>query len=451
MVASNSTLVFNVRRSEPELVGPARPTPTELKPLSDVDDQEGLRFQQSCILFYPAAQRVEGVKYEDPAKAIKAALAEALVYYYPWAGRLREGAARKLLVDCTAEGGVFVEADADVRLEQFGEGSLQPPFPCINELLYNKVANMNGVLDYPMFTMQVTRLLCGGFIVSLSANHAVTDASGLIQFLTAVTELARGADAPSVLPVWKRDLLNARDPPRVTCAHREYDEIAGAEDDNHGHDVDLSGMVYRSFFFGPVEHAALRRRAPPHLQRVSNFELLTACLWHCRTVALQFDDSDEVRVAFAVNARHKFNPPLPAGFYGNACAFPAAVAPAGKIRAGSLGYTLEQVKAAKDSVTEEYMRSLADLMVIRGRPHFTVAQTYLISDISRIGFSDLDFGWGKPVYGGPTDNGSVPHIASYFIAFRNGKGEDGKMVPVCLPVAAMQRFVETLEGLLKEE
>lgn len=448
MVASNSSLVFNVRRSAPELISPARPTPTELKPLSDVDDQDGLRFQQSAIMFYPAGQRAEGVKAEDPAKAVKAALAEALVYYYPWAGRLKEGPARKLMVDCTGEGVVFVEADADVRLEQFGEGSLQPPFPCINDLLYNKVANMKGVLDCPMFTMQVTRLLCGGFIVALSANHAMTDASGLIQFLTAVTELARGADAPSVLPVWKRDLLDARDPPRITCTHREYDDIADSDD--HGHDVDLSGMVYRSFFFGPTELVALRRRAPPHLQRCSNFELLTACLWHCRTVALEFSDSEEVRVAFAVNARHKFDPPLPAGYYGNACAFPAAVAPAGKIRAGSLGYTLEQVKAAKDSVTEEYMRSVADLMVVRDRPHFTVAQTYLVSDISRIGFSGLDFGWGKPVYGGPTDNGSVPHIASYFIAFRNEKGVDGKMVPVCLPVEAMKRFAEALEVLLEE-
>ncbi|GAB4840660.1 Benzyl alcohol O-benzoyltransferase [Ancistrocladus abbreviatus] len=441
MVASESTLVFTVTRREPELIIPAKSTPHELKPLSDIDDQDGLRFRQPAIMFY----RGNGDYGKDPVKVIREALAEALVYYYPWAGRLREGDARKLMVDCTAEGVVFVEAEADVTLDEFGGDTLVPPFPCLEELLYDPIPYSVGVIGCPLLLIQVTRLKCGGFVVALSATHAMTDASGLVQFLNAIAELARGATAPSLLPVWQRELLNARNPPRVTCTLHEYDQLPKSTSTA----APVDDMVFRSFFFGPSEISALRSAVPHHLQSCSTFELLIATLWHCRTIALNLDPNQEARLLFAVNARHKFNPPLPAGYYGNACAFPGAMSTAGEICRNPLGYALELVKKTKANVTEEYMRSMADLMVLRGRPHFTVEQTYLVSDITRIGFAEVDFGWGKPAYGGPAHNGSVPDVASFFVAFKNSQGEGGKLVPISLPAPAMEVFVKELQVLLK--
>jgi hypothetical protein len=43
---------------------------------------------------------------KDPIKVLKHALSQTLVYYYPLAGRIREGARGKLMVDCTGEGDV---------------------------------------------------------------------------------------------------------------------------------------------------------------------------------------------------------------------------------------------------------------------------------------------------------------------------------------------------------
>ncbi|NP_001312867.1 benzyl alcohol O-benzoyltransferase [Nicotiana tabacum] len=438
----SSELVFTVRRQKPELIAPAKPTPREIKFLSDIDDQEGLRFQIPVIQFY---HKDSSMGRKDPVKVIKKAIAETLVFYYPFAGRLREGNGRKLMVDCTGEGIMFVEADADVTLEQFGD-ELQPPFPCLEELLYD-VPDSAGVLNCPLLLIQVTRLRCGGFIFALRLNHTMSDAPGLVQFMTAVGEMARGASAPSILPVWCRELLNARNPPQVTCTHHEYDEVR----DTKGTIIPLDDMVHKSFFFGPSEVSALRRFVPHHLRKCSTFELLTAVLWRCRTMSLKPDPEEEVRALCIVNARSRFNPPLPTGYYGNAFAFPVAVTTAAKLSKNPLGYALELVKKTKSDVTEEYMKSVADLMVLKGRPHFTVVRTFLVSDVTRGGFGEVDFGWGKAVYGGPAKGGvgAIPGVASFYIPFKNKKGENGIVVPICLPGFAMETFVKELDGMLK--
>lgn len=266
--------------------------------------------------------------------------------------------------------------------------------------------------------------------------------------MTALSEMARGAQAPSIPPVWKRELLNARDSPQVKCTHHEYDEVA----DTKGTIIPLDDMAHRSFFFGPNEIHALRKFVPPHLSKCSTFEILTACLWRCRTRALQPDSEEEVRVLCIVNARTKFNPPLPTGYYGNAFAFPVALTTAGKLCQNPIGYALELVRKTKADVTEEYMRSVADLMVLKGRPHFTVVRTYLVSDVTHAGFGELDFGWGKAAYGGPAKGGvgAIPGVASFYIPFKNKKGENGIVVPICLPAIAMDRFVMELDNMLKD-
>ncbi|KAI3923383.1 hypothetical protein MKW98_026976 [Papaver atlanticum] len=348
-----SSLMFTVQRLQPELIAPAKPTPYELKYLSDIDDRKGLRFHVPTILFYRKTDLRMGstCKTDDIVGVMKKALAATLVFYYPFAGRLREIHGGKLLVECTAQGVLFVEADADVSLQQLGGDFLKPPFPCLEQLLYTP-SNSEDILSSPLLFIQeisrvyfdfkwshVTRLTCGGFIFGLRYNHTICDGQGIHQFMKALVEIARGEISPSILPVWERHLLNARDPPQVMFADREYDAI------------------------------------PDHKEKLPSLDdmLLAAWLWRCRTIAVGYDPKEEVRVVMAVNTRGKFQSPLPTGFYGNAVVYPVAVSITEKLIQNPLSFALELVMDAKN---EEYIRSTADLMVIKGRPIISTVRTY---------------------------------------------------------------------------
>ncbi|KAF7823152.1 benzyl alcohol O-benzoyltransferase-like [Senna tora] len=141
---------------------------------------------------------------------------------------------------------------------------------------------------------------------------------------------------------------------------------------------------------------------------------------------MELEPNDEVRFMCVMNARGR-SKEIPEGYNGNAFVYPAVVTTAGKLIGGnSIEYALELVKKAKSEMSEEYVQSVADLMVIRG---------------------DVDFGWGKAVFGGVPEagGGGFPGL-SLFCSHLNAKGEEGIVIPLCLPFNAMQRFVKELES-----
>ncbi|CAN6579829.1 unnamed protein product [Malus baccata var. baccata] len=344
--------VLQVKRMQLELITLEKPTPRETKFLSDIDDQETLRFQIPVIMCYKDNPSLN--ESRNPVKVIREALSKALVYYYPLAGRLREGPNRKLMVDCNGEDILFIEASADVTLEQPGDKIL-PPCPLLEEFLFN-FPGSDGIIG--CLLLLVTCLTCGGFILALRLNQTMCDAPGLLLFLTAVAEMARGAHAPSILLVWERELRFARDPPRITCAHHEYEEVSDHSD-------------------GSCASKSFEKQIQPQLfSTCSMFDLITACLWKCRTLALKINPKQVVRVSCFVNARGKHhNVRLPLGYYGNAFAFPAAVSKAELLCKNPRRYALELISGK--------------FLVLRGRPQYSSTGSYLIvSDTARAGFGD---------------------------------------------------------------
>ncbi|GLJ11812.1 hypothetical protein SUGI_0177670 [Cryptomeria japonica] len=378
-----AALKFKVRRQEAVLVAPSLPTPREILYLSNIDDQAGLRFHIPFVQFYKHNILKE---YQDPAKVIREALGKVLVHYYPFAGRLREAAAGKLLVECTGEGVLFVEADADVTLAEFG--NVQPPIPGFDDLLHD-ILSPQTVINSPLLLIQVMRLKCKGFIFALLLNHIMTDSKGLIQFLTALGEIAMGASGPSIPPVWEREMLKPRLKPSINFPHYEYDQVPRQI-------MTANEMSHASFFFGPKEIASLKRQVP---QKTPTFEVLSGCLWRVRTRALNMAADKEVRFIFPIDVCSKFEPPLPHGYYGNSFTFASAKTTVREVANKPLSYAVELINRAKTMVNNEYMKSVIDLMEVKGRPHITLLRSFVVSDMTKLRFGDVDFGWGKAVYG----------------------------------------------------
>ena len=131
-------------------------------------------------------------------------------------------------------------------------------------------------------------------------------------------------------------------------------------------------------------------------------------------------------------------------------AAPAAISTAGELCPNPLSYAVELVRKAKNQVDMEYMRSTADVIAMRrGQSPPLTAGMYYLADETKARFHDLDFGWGKPVYAGPAEAVPSPSfllLFSFLLASKNANGEDGIVVPICLPGPAMDRLVEEMSN-----
>ncbi|KAM0919822.1 hypothetical protein ACQ4PT_007968 [Festuca glaucescens] len=444
-------VTFTARRSEPELVRPARRTPVETKSLSDLDDQLPLRLYESIVGFFKSPPG-ETIKPGKVARGIKAAVAGALVYYYPMAGRLRKlPDGNRLVVDCTGEGVDFVEATADVPLADLGE-PLVPPYPCVEEFL-GDAGDTRDVVGKPLLFLQVTQLKCGGFVIVLHMCHCIADGFGILQFIKTIADFACGELIPTTLPVWKRDVFTARMPPSIAHVYPAYKPfIHGLE--CTGDDVMLStppeSMEVQYLFFGPKGIETLRIHIPEELSKsTTTFELITAVMWRCRTLALGYGPSEKVRVMFTLNTRGRSingESAVPRGYYGNAHFSPMVEVTVEELARKPLAHILEKMRKVKWDTTKECMGSMVDLLALwREWSPFGMDRTYEVSDTKWVGGNALKFGKAELVAAGTPHAGDfTSKLISYHTKCKNIDGENSTVVSILLPKPAMEKFTKEM-------
>ncbi|KAJ8423738.1 hypothetical protein Cgig2_023893 [Carnegiea gigantea] len=89
---------------------------------------------------------------ETSGKVSKEALGKVLVHYYPLARRLTISRQGKLIVDCTGEGAVFVEAEADCSMDEIGDATKPDP-ATLGTLVYDMPSAKN-ILEIRPLTAQ---------------------------------------------------------------------------------------------------------------------------------------------------------------------------------------------------------------------------------------------------------------------------------------------------------
>jgi len=325
---------------------------------------------------------------KSPAAVVRGALADALVHYYPFAGRIVEDVPGRPAVLCSGEGVYFVEAAANCTLADVN--FLERPLLLAKEQLVPcPTPELWPVEPHNTLAMiQVTTFTCGGFVVGLRTNHAVADGTGAAQFLNAVGDLARGLPEPRVKPVWARDRFP--DPDIKPGPLPELPALA---------------LEYLAFDFPAAYIAELKSQyaASTGGKICSAFDIVVAKLWQCRTRAIGAAPGADVRLCFFASARHVLK--LEPGYYGNAI-FPVKVsAPAEKVAGSSVIELVGMVRDAKRRMAEECL-SWAEGRT-GGRDPFQMTFSYesvYVSDWSKLGFNDVDYGYGTPVSAGPLVN-----------------------------------------------
>ncbi|XP_010915210.2 myricetin 3-O-glucosyl 1,2-rhamnoside 6'-O-caffeoyltransferase AT2 [Elaeis guineensis] len=376
---------FSVTKLAQALVPPYEPTPTGNLTLSSMD-----RYPRGCRYLYDSIH-VFG-HGEEPAKVIREALSRALVPYYPIAGRLVDSDQGEPEVACTGDGVWFVEASASCNLGDVNH--LERPLMIPKQLLLPCPSPETKERD-AILLMQVTGFTCGGFALGIRFNHAFFDGTGVGQFLKAVAEMAKGLARPTVEPIWCREAIP--NPPRL------YNEPK----------LLITSPLELFVLDLSLDHVhQMKSKFTKETSRIcTKFEVLTAKVWQSLVRAINLDPHVDVCLIFTTNVRHLMQQILPpeGGYYGN-CMYRATVtATRGKITNASLVEIVSLIQEAKDELMSRFSKWL---MGDPAADPFKEPLRYgslWVTDWTRVGFSELDYGWGGPVHVVPlSDTEFVP-------------------------------------------
>ncbi|XP_078176870.1 acyl transferase 7-like [Carex rostrata] len=412
-----------VQRLSQKLVGPASQTPSGLLPLSWLD-----RYPTQRALIESLHVFKHGV---NPSAVIECAVAEALVPYYPIAGRLVEdGADGQLSIDCTSEGVWFIKAKAECTLKDVDYLEYPLMIPKDELLPHPSPLLSRSEEDSLILLVQVTEFACGGFVVGYRFSHAAADGPGAAQFMSAVGELARGKPNLSIEPAWCRECIP--NPPNAPIG-----ELPQPSDLRLEYlAMDISAEYINHFKNQFLDETKLR---------CSAFDVLIAKAWQSRTRAIGFAPDTQIHLCFAMNARSVLHEKLSIGFYGNCYYIMRVSASAEVIANSSIVEIVKLIKEGKKTLPLEFNKwGKGELS---GDPYQITSdyKTLLVSDWTRLGFAEVDYGWGQPFHVVPLTN--LDYIATCILVRPSVDKPGSRLITQCVVPGCVSAFHEGMMSL----
>ncbi|KAG2621551.1 acyl transferase 15-like [Panicum virgatum] len=376
-----------VRKSSPAVIRPPEPVTTTRSGAGAIKLTPfdwpfvGVPFTVLLVFEHLSHEAVEGVRR---------ALSQALVHYYPFAGRICSSGAGYdgFGIRCTGEGVEFVTGSVVCGLTEaniFGE--LSGAKALFDELaVYYPVGSYGS--DDPLLSVQVTEFSCGGVVLGATWNHAVADGAGIAQFLAAVGELTRGQPSPLILPA-RCDNAVSRLPmlsnPIVEAV------LACPESPDMELIVPLE-LTVPSALIDRVK-AEYRSCSDDDGQPCTTFEAVLAVLWQCRVRATMPPGSGTTPVLLSFSADIRGYAGARAGYYGNCVANqPLAAATSGAVASASLVDLVGMVRRAKARLPDKLKEELGSGRLFAGGRYDMLH----VSSWRNIGFEGVDFGGGPP-------------------------------------------------------
>lgn len=137
---------INVKESN--IIKPAKETPEQILKSSTIDLLFPNYYTPTIYVYKP-----DGSKNFFETRLLKEGLSNCLVEFYPAAGRLRrrEEGGVGFDIDCNGEGVLFVEAESDGVIDDFGDFA---PCPVLDQLIPT-VDIFDESVSHPLVVLQV--------------------------------------------------------------------------------------------------------------------------------------------------------------------------------------------------------------------------------------------------------------------------------------------------------
>lgn len=342
---------------------------------------------------------------------LKDSLSKALDYFPPLAGRListtnNDDKTTSFFISCNNAGAEFIEALAiDENNVVLSISDVVDPKYIPDEIIYpmfplNGVTNLDGV-SKPLFAVQVTRL-ADGFFIGCAANHVVVDGTSFWHFLNSWSELCRGMDTISNLPILQRRIPGTRYDGDETVHLPPFDRIK--LDDNV---TPSPTLLQRFLHYSEQSIGDLKARANSETgstNTISSFQALTAHLWqvvvrsrHRTRKSADNQVSHGALFYMAIGTRPRFT--LPDGYFGNAISGRSIICNEAEILENSLGYVARKINELVSQYNVEAEKKYLEDWAEKPRIFASVGRIsgFLVSSSPRFNVYGCDFGWGKPV------------------------------------------------------
>ncbi|KDP45766.1 hypothetical protein JCGZ_17373 [Jatropha curcas] len=468
---------FSLEKKEVVLVKPDKPTPFEVLSFSTIDNDQNIEILCQSIYVYKAkpsfvsngnlnghdlASKFNFQGNSDPASVIKEAISKVLVHYHPLAGKLKRGSNGRLVMTCNGDGVPFLEANVNIQLSSLNY------FDGIDvEIAKRFVFDFPSENDfgYHPLVFQVTKFSCGGFTIGIGLSHSVCDGFGAAQFFTAMAELESGKTEPTVKPVWERERLVGK--PNKEPLQFLIDKSHLAKSPY----LPTTDILHECFNVNSESIRKLKINLKKEYTRNNNneeetlkesfttLEVLGAYIWRARFRAFMFNPNEKTMFFLTMGIRHLLhNPPLPSGYYGNAIS-PSHVELMGRdLNEGPLSRVVKLIKESKKIASNEnyiwsHIKTMEKIVELNIKIEGGIGSTMVLTDWRQLGLlEEIDFGWKGAVNIIPVPWNMFGYVAlCIFLPPCNldPSMKGGVRVLVSLPRAAMPKFKEEMDALLK--
>ncbi|KAL8137362.1 hypothetical protein V2J09_003363 [Rumex salicifolius] len=363
---------FTVTVTGKEVVAAALPLQEHWLPLSNLDL---LLPPLDVSVFFCYADNPT-TSFREKASALKEALAEALVSFYAFAGEVVGNPAGEPEILCNNRGVEFLQMATDVELREL---RLYDPDSCVEGKLVPSKKNADAY----------------------SAN----------MFLVAWAHIATGTT--TITPSFRRSLLNPRRPlsfdPALDDIYVPYSSLPAPPSTATG-----SAMISRIYHLTCSQLSSLQAKTTANHKTPSKLQTLSAYLW--KLIAQQafqrhndaVSADDTCKMGIVVDGRQRLGPTMDS-YFGNVLSVPFARLEVKELTKMPLADVAEEVgRFLANAVSKEHFLGLVD-WVEDHRSEPAVARVYteatktgpgfVMSSGQRFPVTEVDFGWGRPVFG----------------------------------------------------